>query len=132
VDAVGNRDCLTEALMNRYLPILILMVTLGAGAPTAKQSREATPEGRAAAQGAEAPAVALPDGPQVLTDSGGQPFRVVPIKGLRQPWALAFLPDGDILVTELGGPCASSGTACWTRSQLPASRKSTRVSGVRG
>lgn len=45
----------------------------------------------------------LPDGPQVLTDSGGQPFRVVPIKGLRHPWALAFLPNGDILVTELGG-----------------------------
>ncbi len=89
--------------MNRYLPILILMVTLGAGAPTAKQSREATPEGRAAAQGAEAPAVALPDGPQVFADSGGQPFRVVPIKGLRHPWALAFLPNGDMLVTEMGG-----------------------------
>jgi len=82
------------------------MVTLGAGAPVAQQSGQASSESsaaRAAAQGAERPAVALPDGPQVLTDSGGQPFRVVPIKGLRQPWALAFLPNGDALVTELGG-----------------------------
>ena len=92
--------------MNRYLPILTLTVTLGAAAPVAQQSDQASPEtsaARAAAQGAERPAVALPEGPQVFTDSGGQPFRVVPIKGLRQPWALAFLPSGDFLVTELGG-----------------------------
>jgi glucose/arabinose dehydrogenase len=47
---------------------------------------------------------ALPDGPQVFTGDwpGGdaQPYRVVPIKGLFRPWALAFLPNGDILVTE--------------------------------
>jgi glucose/arabinose dehydrogenase len=28
---------------------------------------------------------------------------VVPIKGLNRPWALAFLPNGDILVTEVQG-----------------------------
>lgn len=92
--------------MNRYLSILGLTVALGAAVPVAQQSGQTSPElspGRAAAQGAEPPAVPLPDGPQVFTDSGGQPFRVVPIKGLRHPWALAFLPNSDILVTELGG-----------------------------
>src|SRR5262245_49342298 len=41
----------------------------------------------------------LPDGPQVLNSSTGR-IRVVPIKGLVYPWALAFLPNGDMLVTE--------------------------------
>ena len=29
-----------------------------------------------------------------------QTFRVVPLKGLNKPWALAFLPNGDMLITE--------------------------------
>ena len=58
---------------------------------------------RDAARGADRPAVPLPAGPEVFTDSGGRPFRVVPITGLSHPWSLAFLPHGDILVTELGG-----------------------------
>lgn len=71
---------------------LVLMVTLVVSAV----STGARPRG-------QQPASGLPDGPQILSDSGGQPFRVVPIGGLNQPWALAFLPNGDILVTELGG-----------------------------
>ena len=47
-----------------------------------------------------APALTLlPDTPQTLNSPAGQ-IRVVPIKGLVYPWALAFLPDGDLLVTE--------------------------------
>ena len=41
----------------------------------------------------------LPDTPQTLNSPAGQ-IRVVPIKGLVYPWALAFLPNGDLLVTE--------------------------------
>ena len=100
--------------MNRHLPTLGLMtlgltMTLGTALPVAQQSGPTPPEssvsfpGRAASRGADTPAVPLPAGPQVFTDSGGQPFRVVPIKGFTHPWALAFLPDGDVLVTELGG-----------------------------
>lgn len=91
--------------MQRHLAIPMLTLALGAAAPGAQQVEQGSESslGRAAAHGAERPAVALPDGPQVLTDSGGQPFRVVPIKGLRHPWALAFLPNGDMLVTEMGG-----------------------------
>jgi glucose/arabinose dehydrogenase len=44
----------------------------------------------------------LPDTPQVL-GTGAQRFRVVPIKGFFRPSALAFLPNGDILVAERFG-----------------------------
>jgi glucose/arabinose dehydrogenase len=40
--------------------------------------------------------------PRVL-DAGGQQIRVVSITGLVRPWALAILPEGDILVTERPG-----------------------------
>ena len=44
----------------------------------------------------------LPAGPQVF-HTQEQSFRVVPMKGLVRPWALAFLPNGDLLITEHGG-----------------------------
>ena len=44
----------------------------------------------------------LPNEPQVFK-SAGQQFRVVPMKGLSRPFALAFLPGGDILITERVG-----------------------------
>jgi glucose/arabinose dehydrogenase len=81
---------------------LIVASGLSGGAAAGQTSPESSPA-LEAARGADVPAVALPDGPQILKDSDGQPFRVVPIKGLRHPWALAFLPGGDILVTEMGG-----------------------------
>lgn len=58
-----------------------------------------------ATSSAQAPAPAnpnaLPDAPQVFNTGSGK-IRVVPIKGLVYPWALAFLPDGGMLVTEQG------------------------------
>ena len=72
----------------------------------AQQAGQTVPESspaRDALRGADRPAVPLPAGPEVFTDSAGIPFRVVPINGLSHPWSLAFLPHGDILVTELGG-----------------------------
>ena len=45
----------------------------------------------------------LPTLPQTLFTAEG-PIRVVPVAtGLSHPWSLAFLPDGDMLVTERAG-----------------------------
>ena len=44
----------------------------------------------------------LPAEPQIF-HTQEQSFRVVPMKGLVRPWALAFLPNGDLLITEHGG-----------------------------
>ena len=44
----------------------------------------------------------LPDQPQVFT-SAATSYRVTPTKGLVRPWALAFLPNADILITERTG-----------------------------
>ena len=54
-----------------------------------------------AQQPAPRPPVPLADGPQVFKTAEAT-IRVTPIKGLVYPWAFAFLPDGDILVTEQG------------------------------
>lgn len=59
----------------------------------------ATPPARAQQAGAKP--VPLPDGPQVLKTAAAT-IRVTPVKGLTYPWALAFLPNGDILITEQG------------------------------
>jgi glucose/arabinose dehydrogenase len=45
----------------------------------------------------------LPNEPQIFTSAGTQKFRVVPIKGLSRAFALAFLPNGDTLITERAG-----------------------------
>ena len=52
-------------------------------------------------QGCE-PSAALSDEPRVFRTQE-QTFRVVPMKGLVRPWSLAFLPNGDLLITEHGG-----------------------------
>jgi len=46
------------------------------------------------------PPRALPDGPFVIDTAEQGPVRVTVTKGLELPWDLAFLPNGDMLVTE--------------------------------
>ena len=49
------------------------------------------------------PSPALPDGPIPLETGIERNLRMVVTKGFVQPWSMAFLPDGGILVTERPG-----------------------------
>ena len=54
--------------------------------------------GAAAALAATLPSLAQPPGPP------GETFKVVTfVEGLKNPWSMAWLPNGDMLVTERGG-----------------------------
>jgi aldose sugar dehydrogenase len=49
------------------------------------------------------PTLPFPDAPEEL-DTVGPKIRVVPLfKGLANPWSIAFLPNGDVLITERPG-----------------------------
>ena len=77
----------------------------GAGAGAAGQGRQ----GGRGPGGAPPPlnwaAPVLPDGPIAAQSAMPQhrDLRITVTKGLSHPWAMAFLPDGGILVTERGG-----------------------------
>src|SRR2546428_2054298 len=49
------------------------------------------------------PSPALADGPMVLDTAIQHQIRLLVTKGLNQPWSMAFLPNGSILVTERPG-----------------------------
>jgi len=49
------------------------------------------------------PSPPIPDGPISLETGLVRPIKITVTKGLNQPWSMAFLPDGSILVTERGG-----------------------------
>ncbi|MDR2215946.1 MAG: PQQ-dependent sugar dehydrogenase, partial [Nevskiaceae bacterium] len=53
-----------------------------------------------AAQLAAMPERKLPDAPFVIDTAEQGQVRVTPMKGLELPWDMAFLPNGDILITE--------------------------------
>ncbi len=84
--------------MRILLPIT-LFITVSVAAQQRVPFRNNTP---VAPQGI--PARPLPDKPLEFDTAEGQKIRVVVVtKGLSHPWSLAFLPDGNMLVTERPG-----------------------------
>jgi len=82
-----------------------LMATISAqsGARGSNAAQQTQPGGRGRGLNAPPPIIwpspPLPDGPILEDTALVHQIRIVPIKGLNQPWSLAFLPDGSILVT---------------------------------
>jgi len=84
----------------RYLiaPFALGVVIVWAAVAVLAQQRAAT-----APPPINWPAPPLADGPIVLDTAIQHQIRLTVIKGLNQPWSMAFLPDGSILVTERPG-----------------------------
>lgn len=78
-------------------------------AAAGRAQQRAGNQGAPGARGATAPppivwpSPPLPDGPIVLDTGIQHQIRLFVTKGLNQPWSMAFLPDGAILVTERPG-----------------------------
>ena len=88
--------------MTRYAFVLIAAATVGICLLPTTVGGQQPPRTVFAADGI--PPVALPDVPAVFNTAEGQRIRVgVVTKGLSHPWGFAFLPDGNLLVTERSG-----------------------------
>jgi glucose/arabinose dehydrogenase len=110
-------------LLRRLAPASVLCLGLVV-AMTASAAQEAPTPGRQGGGGGQAgrggqpaargafappaivwPAPPLPDGPIAIqsAEPAHRDLRITVTKGLSHPWAMAFLPDGAILITERAG-----------------------------
>src|SRR5262245_45580203 len=95
--------------MKRWLSLLLAVFALVLVASLVAQQPSA-PQGNAKAKGAPTapppiawPSPALADGPIPLETGIERKLRIVVTKGFNQPWSMAFLPTGEILVSERPG-----------------------------
>src|SRR5688572_9786465 len=91
---------LTTPLTRTCAAIAAGMVVVAAVTGAAQQ-RAGAPDPAALQEPESRLELSLTDRPQVLLTATGK-IRVVPIKGFVYPWAIAFLPDGSMLVSEKG------------------------------
>src|SRR5580658_5843933 len=88
-----------------FLTMLAVLVLAGV---RARAQQAAAPQGGAARAPTAPPPINWPspplaDGPIILDTGIQHKIRLIVTKGLNQPWSMAFLPDGGILVTERPG-----------------------------
>jgi len=83
--------------------LILSAVALAAQAPAAGAGQGRGRGQATAPPGINWPSPPLPDGPITIETALVRPVKITVTKGLNQPWSMAFLPDGTILVTERGG-----------------------------
>src|SRR5437016_13551987 len=85
-----------EHTMKRWLTLAVVVMVIVAAAAFGQQRGQG-----------QRPGISVPplgDGPFVFDTGEQHKIRVsVVTKGLSHPWSLAFLPDGNILITERAG-----------------------------
>ena len=103
---VGNRFLKSSFVASAVLGATVSLSAQQNPAPAqATQPATTQPPGAAPAQrgGGRPPVPVLGDGPWDFATERGRIHVTVVTKGLDHPWGLAFLPDGDLLVTERPG-----------------------------
>src|SRR6187397_355665 len=91
-------------MTTRLVALAASLTTLAFVAPLAGQ--QAPPAGRSNATAPPPinwPSPPISDGPIQLDTGLVRPIKITVTKGLNQPWSMAFLPDGAILITERPG-----------------------------
>src|SRR5688500_7579342 len=92
-----------EVTVSKTLPILTILIVTATGAAVVGQAPAGRGRGAAPAP-IGVPREPLGEGPWVLDTAEQHKVRVsVVAKGLVNPWSMAWLPDGSILVTERPG-----------------------------
>ena len=88
----------------RLVVCLAIVMAAAAGGPIAGQQPPAAGRGNATAPPPiNWPSPPIPEGLLQFETGLVRPITITAIKGLNQPWSMAFLPDGAILVTERPG-----------------------------
>jgi glucose/arabinose dehydrogenase len=88
-----------------FSPILVAFVTVGFVWVTTAVAQQTVPfRGNIPVAPSGIVIPPLPDGPLEYQTAEGQDIRVVVVaRGLSHAWGMAFLPDGNMLITERGG-----------------------------
>src|SRR5688572_928242 len=107
---VRERKCLTAGLAALAFavgaPMLAQQQTPGAAQPQNAQPPPGVQQqrrGGGGGGGGRPQTQPLGDGPWDFTTEQGRIHVTVVTKGLERPWGMAFLPNGDVLVTERPG-----------------------------
>jgi aldose sugar dehydrogenase len=90
-----------------WIGFLLMIAMLAVAGVNVRAQQAAGPQGAARIPTAPPPIIwpspPLPDGPIVLDTGIQHQIQLIVTKGLNQPWSMAFLPDGGILVSERPG-----------------------------